>query len=68
MSFSAPRRLSEPSVTARASSSKERLVVCWLTCCPHSPKGETRGLAPPSCTTKVSMNRYEGWRNFREFI
>ena len=48
MSLSARRRLSEPSATARASSSKEWLVVCWLTCCPLSPKGGTRGLAPPS--------------------
>ena len=47
-SFSARRRLSEPSARERARSSKERLVVCWLTCCPHSPKGGTRGLAPPS--------------------
>ena len=31
-SFSARRRLSEPSATARASSSKERLVVSLLTC------------------------------------
>ena len=49
-----------------ASSSKDWLVVCWLTCCPHSPKGGTRGLAPPSCTTKISMNGYKTWRNFRE--
>jgi hypothetical protein len=33
-SFSARRRLIEPSASALASSSKERLVVCWLTCCP----------------------------------
>jgi hypothetical protein len=43
MSFSAPRRLREPSATARASSSKYRLVVSWLTCCPLSPKGGTLG-------------------------
>jgi len=46
-SFSARRRLSEPSATARARSSKERLVVSSLTCAPF-PKGRyTRGLAPP---------------------
>jgi hypothetical protein len=33
-SLSAPRRLIEPSAKARARSSKERSVVCWLTCCP----------------------------------
>jgi hypothetical protein len=38
-SFSAPRRVIDPSASALASSSKERLVVCWLTCCPHSPRG-----------------------------
>ena len=65
-SFSAPRRLREPSARARASSSKVRLVVSWLTCCPPSPKDGARGLAPPSCTTKVSMNGYKDWRNFRE--
>src|SRR5215208_2998275 len=42
-SFSALRRLREPSARALARSSKERLVVCWLTCCPHSPKGGTLG-------------------------
>jgi hypothetical protein len=41
MSFSAPRRLSEPSAIARASSSKEWLVVSWLTWSP-SRKGGTR--------------------------
>jgi len=42
-SLSAPRRLSEPSASALARSSKERSVVCWLTCCPLSPKGGTLG-------------------------
>jgi hypothetical protein len=28
--------------------------------CPLSPKGGTRGLAPPSCTTKISMRGYKG--------
>src|SRR5919112_2554563 len=42
-SLSAPRRLIEPSARALARSSKARLVVCWLTCCPHSPKGGTLG-------------------------
>jgi len=36
--------------------------------CPFSPKGGTRGLAPPSCTTKVSMRGYKAWRNFREYL
>jgi hypothetical protein len=47
-SFSARRRLSDPSATARTSSSKERLVVSLLTWGPFPPKGGTRGLAPPS--------------------
>ena len=42
-SFSTRRRLSEPSAIARANSSKERLVVCWLTCAPI-PRRE--GLIP----------------------
>ena len=42
-SLSALRRLMEPSASALARSSKERSVVCWLTCCPHSPKGGTLG-------------------------
>jgi len=42
-SLSAPRLLIEPSASALARSSKERLVVCWLTCCPLFPKGGTRG-------------------------
>jgi hypothetical protein len=42
-SLSALRRLIEPSASARARSSKERLVVCWLTCCPLFPKGGTLG-------------------------
>ena len=42
-SFSALRRLIEPSASALARSSKEWLVVCWLTCCPLSPKGGTLG-------------------------
>jgi hypothetical protein len=47
-SLSAIRRLIDPSAKARARSSKERLVVCWLTCCSFSPKGGTLGtLAPP---------------------
>jgi len=33
----------EPLARALASSSKVRLVVCWLTCCPFSPKGGTLG-------------------------
>jgi hypothetical protein len=66
-SFSTPRRLREPSARARARSSKVRLVGSWLTCCPPSPKDGARGLAPPSCTTKVSMKGYKPWRNFREF-
>jgi hypothetical protein len=40
-SLSAPRLLIDPSAKARARSSKARLVVCWLTCRPHSPKGGT---------------------------
>src|SRR5215208_2146729 len=32
-SLSARRRLSEPSASPLARSSKERLVDCWLTCC-----------------------------------
>jgi hypothetical protein len=32
-----------PVASPFASSSKERLVVCWLTCCPPSPKGGTLG-------------------------
>jgi len=31
---------------------------------PLSPKGGTRGLGPPHCTTKLSMRRYKPWRNF----
>jgi hypothetical protein len=50
-SLSALRRLIEPSASALARSSKERLVDSWLTCCPPSPKDGARGLAPPSCTT-----------------
>src|ERR671914_440617 len=42
-SLSALRRLIEPSASALARSSKERSVDCWLTCCPHSPKGGTLG-------------------------
>src|SRR5215212_710427 len=44
-----------PVASPLARSSKDWLVVCWLTCCPLSPKGEARGLAPPSCTTRISM-------------
>src|SRR5215213_8426073 len=42
-SLSALRLLIEPSASALAKSSKERSVVCLLTCCPHSPKGGTLG-------------------------
>jgi hypothetical protein len=45
--FSTPRREMEPLASPLASSSKDWLVVCWLTCFPLSPKGGTRGLAPP---------------------
>ena len=34
---------SVPVASPLARSSKDRLVVCWLTCCPHSPKGGTLG-------------------------
>jgi hypothetical protein len=40
-SLSALRRLIDPSASALARSSKVRLVVCWLTCCPLFPKGGT---------------------------
>ena len=66
-SLSAPRRLIEPSASALANSSKDRLVDSWLTCCPLFPKDGARGIAPPSCTTKTSMRGYKIWRNFREF-
>jgi hypothetical protein len=62
-SLSALRRLIDPSASALARSSKERLVVCWLTCFPHSQRAGL-GEAPPSCTTKISMNGYKPWRNF----
>ena len=65
-SLSALRRLMEPSASPLARSSKERFEVSWLTRCPRSPKGGTRGLAPPSCTTQISMNGYNPWRNFGE--
>ena len=42
-SFSARRRLIEPSASALARSSKERLVDSWLTSVPFSPKGGTLG-------------------------
>jgi hypothetical protein len=42
-SLSALRRLIEPSASALARSSKDRLVDSWLTCCPLFPKGGTRG-------------------------
>jgi hypothetical protein len=65
-SFSAPRRLSDPLATARQ-------IVEGAVCSffahllPPFPEGrDTRGLAPPSCTTKISMRGYKGWRNFRE--
>jgi hypothetical protein len=45
-SLSARRLLIEPSASALARSSKERLVVCLLTCCPLSPKGGTMGISP----------------------
>ncbi len=42
------RRDTPPLARALASSSKERLEVSWLTCCPHSPQGrDSRGLVPP---------------------
>ena len=66
INLSALPRESVPLARPLASSSKDRLVVSWLTCCPLSQKGGTRGLAPPSCTTKVSMRGYKAWRNFRE--
>jgi hypothetical protein len=68
ISLSALPRESVPLASPLASSSKVRLVVCWLTRCPLSPKGGTRGLAPPSCTTKLSMRGYKIWRNFRELF
>jgi hypothetical protein len=55
-SFSARRLLIEPSASALARSSNERLVDCWLTCFPHSPKGGTR--ASPSQLT--NEDKYEG--------
>jgi hypothetical protein len=42
-SLSARRRLIDPSASALARSSKERLVDSWLTCCPLFPKGGTLG-------------------------
>ena len=48
MSLSARRRLSEPSASPLARSSKDRLLVCWLTCCPLSAKGGTLGDPSPS--------------------
>jgi hypothetical protein len=42
-SLRALRRLIEPSASDLASSSKERLVVCWLTCSPLCPKDGTLG-------------------------
>jgi hypothetical protein len=35
---------------------------------PPFPEGrDTRGLAPPGCTTKISRRGYKPWRNFGEF-
>jgi hypothetical protein len=48
INLSALRRESVPLASPLASSSKERLVVCWLTCCPYPEGRATRGLAPPS--------------------
>jgi hypothetical protein len=56
-SLSARRRLMEPSASALASSSKDWLVVCWLTCCPHSPKGGTMGNSPAQL---YNEDKYEG--------
>jgi hypothetical protein len=42
-SFSALRRVIDPSASALARSSKERLVDSWLTSAPFSPKGGTLG-------------------------
>jgi hypothetical protein len=46
-SLSALRRLMEPSARALASSSKERLVDSWLTCCPLSRRAGLMEEAPP---------------------
>ena len=64
-SLSALRRLIDPSARARARSSKERLVVSWLTRCPLFSKGGThaRGLAPPSCFT---VDKYEGLQSLAQ--
>jgi hypothetical protein len=55
-SLSALRRLIEPSASALARSSKERSVVCLLTCCPLFPKGGTRG----SPAQLYNVGKYEG--------
>jgi hypothetical protein len=57
INLSALPRESVPLASPLASSSKERLVVSWLTCCPHSPKGGTRGLAPAQL---YNEDKYEG--------
>jgi hypothetical protein len=44
--------------TPVASSSKERLVVSWLTCCPHSPNGGTLGDEFPMNSWPTSENSY----------
>jgi hypothetical protein len=57
-SLRAPRLLIEPSASALARSSKERLVDCWLTCFPHSPKGGPLGDSSPAQLT--NEGKYEG--------
>src|SRR5215218_2079366 len=61
-SLSALRRLIEPSASALASSSKERLVDSWLTCCLHSPKGGTRG----SPAQLYNEDKYEGLQSLAQ--
>ena len=51
--------LIEPSASALARSSNERLVDCWLTCFPHSPKGGTRG-SPSQLTNEDKYERLQG--------
>ena len=56
-SFSALRRLIEPSARARASSSKERSIESWLTRFPHSPKAGHWGISP---VPLIDEGTYEG--------
>jgi hypothetical protein len=56
-SFSARRRLSEPSATACASSSKERLVVSLLTCAPFLQRAGHYGISPAQV---INEGKYEG--------